>query len=324
MENTFANVRPIIPVCVLQEENVRCHRYEDTAIPELKPRGIVQSISKGNAAICDAVLVVVRQDQQFVIHRFQRVPVRISWPCCHPETTIRIHRTLHRIDQIRKHLFRRKKVDSHAGMHGHPVNRFFTSQKSMHATFQFTRLVRLHHQRFRQVGIVRLRLLSLSRCPDHGVAVCCHHLQNLKFALHHREVGLPTDKLQARSAAKYAVPIGCSIDVVPDQILLQDGSTNGLQSLLVGNRTARRQKCRVNGRRDNTVSMIIQVHAIQCQFRQHNCSIRRLLGIRDPEPIASLSRQISHGAEIPCLLRRDRSGVLKQIHEQQFIFRCDP
>ena len=100
MKNSLTHISTIVPVRVLQEPDVRCHRHQHTTVPKFKTRRIMQPVGKRHTTIRNAIRILVRKNQQLVIHRLQRIPVRIRRPCRHPQSSIRIHCTLHRIHQI--------------------------------------------------------------------------------------------------------------------------------------------------------------------------------------------------------------------------------
>ena len=100
MKNAFANIGHVITVEVFQEENIRSLCDKNAAVPEFKTRRIMQPVGKRDAAIGDAVMIFVGENQQLVVHSFERIPVRIRRPCGDPQTSVRIDRTLHRIGEV--------------------------------------------------------------------------------------------------------------------------------------------------------------------------------------------------------------------------------
>ena len=147
VEDAFLDVSSIVAVGVFEEEDIRSHCDQHSAVPEFETRRIVQTISERDATIGHTVIVVVREDQQLVVHRLQRIPVRICRPRGNPQTSIGINGTLHGIDKVREHFFGGKDIDLHPPMNRHLVDGFRRSEKLMAAVFELPRLVGFDFER---------------------------------------------------------------------------------------------------------------------------------------------------------------------------------
>ena len=99
-ENTFADIGNIVAVEVFQEQDIRGLSDQNTAVPEFKSCRIVQTIGERDAAIRNAVMIFVRENQEFVVHGTQRIPMRIRRPCGNPQATIRIDGTLNGVGEV--------------------------------------------------------------------------------------------------------------------------------------------------------------------------------------------------------------------------------
>ena len=127
VKDSLPNISAIVAIDVFEEEDVGGHRDKHATVPKFEPGGVVQSIGEGNAAIGNTVSVVIGEDQKFVIHRFQRIPVRICGPCRDPQPAVGIDCGLYGVDKVRKHFFGGEEVDFHAGVDRHFFDGFFST-----------------------------------------------------------------------------------------------------------------------------------------------------------------------------------------------------
>ena len=149
VDDAALHVGAIVAVGVLQVEDVRPLRDDHALPPELEAGGIVQVAREGGAPVRAAVTVGVLEDEQFVVHRAVRSPVRIGGPRRHPEPALRVERHLHGIDELGKHRLVGEEHDPHPGMHRHRGDRRLPGEELVGAARQRPRLVRGHRDQFR-------------------------------------------------------------------------------------------------------------------------------------------------------------------------------
>ena len=226
LQNNLPYICLVVTVRVLQKENIRLRNNDHTAIPECKTSRIV-NFGKLNNSVSDAVSIVVRQDQQRIIHFFKWFPLRVGLPSGSPQTTLRANTKLHWIDKLWKTCFISKKVGCKT------FTRFKLFQGISRlviadATFLFgtttlglTTNVRLHRYRCRHIAVVYLYITAIGDCPNALVAISRHHIEHDKLVLQHLGIRLTIDERKHGTATPNVITIGSAITVVPMPVLIK-------------------------------------------------------------------------------------------------------
>ena len=109
----------VVAVGVLEVEDVGALRDDYSLPPELEAGGVMEIASEGLHLVGAAVAVGVLEDQELVVHRLVRPPVRVGRPGRDPQASLRVEGHLHRIDQLREHRLVGDKLDLHSGVDRH-------------------------------------------------------------------------------------------------------------------------------------------------------------------------------------------------------------
>ena len=83
-----ALVGNVVAISVLHEPDIGLDGDVSTAVAQFKSCWLVQTIGKDFAFVCCAVIVVVLEDQHFVVHLGLRFPVRIRCHRGHPQAAL--------------------------------------------------------------------------------------------------------------------------------------------------------------------------------------------------------------------------------------------
>ena len=269
---TNLDVRLIVPISVLEKKDVRHASHQHPSVPELEARRVVQAIGKDDALVRPAVAILIREDQQPVVERLVRMPMRVGRPRGNPEPPVRINGRLYRVHQLGELLFRREEIDGHAFGHLHPGDGLFATEIGLAAFLRSAAApatatdVADHLDRGRDGAVVHRDLAPLRCGPDDFVAVSGHHIQHLQLVLHDGEVGLSLDKLEVGTLAIGTVAVDRAVAVEPAQVLGQDGLANGFQKL-GSDLGALSEERRVDGPPQLLIAFRGQVNAVQGQGR---------------------------------------------------------
>ena len=109
VQDNLADVRHVIAIGVLEEDEVRAGGDEHAPVPELEAEGVLDA-GELRGAIGAAVPVVVVEDEQGIAHRLERLPHRVGGPDGGPEAAAGIDLQLHRVDERREAVLRREHV----------------------------------------------------------------------------------------------------------------------------------------------------------------------------------------------------------------------
>ena len=99
VDQDFAVIGDVVTVGVLEENDVGLAGDQDSAVPEFEGERTVDFCELGDA-VGVAILVVVVQDEQGVVHFLNRIPFRIGRPGGDPEAALGIDVHLNGIDQV--------------------------------------------------------------------------------------------------------------------------------------------------------------------------------------------------------------------------------
>ena len=188
MDQPLLHVVLVVAVGVLEEHEARPLSHEDASAPELEAGDVVQVSGKRDALVRAAVVVGVLKNQQAVVHRRGRLPVRIRRPRRHPQSALRVEGHLLRTDQFGELCLVGKALNLQPLLDRHLRDRFLTRQEEVLAIGQRPRLVRDDVEEFGQSAIVRLDRLPLSRRPHDLVPVRGERVEDFQFALSNRVV----------------------------------------------------------------------------------------------------------------------------------------
>ncbi len=122
------DVRHVITVGVFEKQQVRDGGHEHASVPELEAGGVLD-VCKGDGAVGDAVAVVVRQNEESVVHLTGRLPLRVGAPRRGPQTASGVDAELHGIHELRKHLLGGEDVGTEAGLQAHLVDALLGGQE---------------------------------------------------------------------------------------------------------------------------------------------------------------------------------------------------
>ena len=86
-QGQFLDVRDVIPVRILEKENIRCLGHEATPIGQFDPRRHIQSIGKDGGFVCPAIPIEVFENDDLVIGDFPRLELWVGPRAGNPETT---------------------------------------------------------------------------------------------------------------------------------------------------------------------------------------------------------------------------------------------
>ena len=234
-----ADIRHIIAVGVLEKEQVR-HRGDDhAAVPELESRRVV-NVRERDGLVRYTIAILVRQDQQAIVHRLGGFPLRVGSPRGDPEAAAAIDSQLYRVHELGKHLLRCEDVGDHAGCQRHPIDAIFGRQeierpRNAHPVLNL-RFAEVGDDldRRQHVGVVGFDRLATRSRPDDRVAVSGHHVELREFVLQHLEVVLTIGELERRARAPDIVAIGRPKAIVPVPVLVEDGRANSFQPCVAG------------------------------------------------------------------------------------------
>ena len=237
VEEADAHVGHVVAVGVLQEQDVGHAGHDDTAVPEFKSGGVVH-LGKGDGLVGDAVAVLIRQDQQAVIHFLERFPLGVGGPGGGPEAALGIHSHLHGVGHFGEHFLGGKDIHLEAlgqlqlggGFVRGDVNlvTFFLGITASGAAAD----VGFHAYRLGHIGIIHFKLsVAIGVSPDFPVAVGDHDVDHLQLVHQHVAVGLAIDKLEASAASPNVITIGGAVAVVPMPVLVQHSLADTLHFL---------------------------------------------------------------------------------------------
>ena len=250
VQHPLAHVRAIIPIRVLQEQQVRLRRHQHATLEKFQPRRHMQPARENRRLVRAPVAVRVLQNHDLVIRPRaprrvavpQRLILRIARHRHHPQPPARVERHLHRVRDFRKLLLRRETIHRVTrreleALHRRRAREIFELARlralarqalRRHALGRFlVHAVRAEERRHRQrrghVRIVDLHRHRLApRRPPHArVAIRHHRIEHLPLPLHHVRVRLLTIReLQLRAPAINVESIHRAIPEKPLPILL--------------------------------------------------------------------------------------------------------
>ena len=192
------------------------------------------------ARSADAVPVVVRQDDQPVVHLTGRLPLRVGAPRRGPQAATGVHAELYGIHELRKHLLGREDVGTESGLETHLVDSLLGGQKVERAelaqTLLFLRLVEVRDDldRCGDAGVVRLNRLSVGRRPDDAVPVRRHAIELHQLVLQNVVVRLAIRERERRPGAPHVVAVRGPIAVEPVAVLVEHGGPDRVDRTRVG------------------------------------------------------------------------------------------
>ncbi len=247
----------VVAVRILEEHEIRRLPEEHPVLVELEAGGVVQVAGKDRALVRLAVPVGVLEDQQLVVHRRLRLPVRVVLPGRDPEPAARVERHLDRIDDLRELFLRREQLDLDALAERHLLDRFLAVQEDVLPLRPLAGKVRLRVDRRRRL-VVYFEIGPARDSPDAPIAMGGHRVEDRGLALQHFVVGrqdvlfagLPGDLLvdvarvvadegQERPVAVRGKAVGHAVAVEPHRALVDDGLAQ-LRQVLRGRRQRRR------------------------------------------------------------------------------------
>ena len=241
VDEPLLHVVLVIAVGVLEEHKARPLSHQHASTPELKAGDVVQVSGEGLANVRTAVVVGVLKNEQAVVHRGGRLPVRIRRPRRHPQPALRVEGHLLRTDEFRELRLVGKALDLHPLVNGHLGDGLFTRQEQMLAIGQRPRLVRDDVEERRQIAVVRLDRLPLSRRPHDLVPVRGERVEHFQFALTDRIVRQPVAvatpfgilrKLEKRPVAIRRIAVGHAVAIEPVEVLVVDGGMKSFKDIL--------------------------------------------------------------------------------------------
>ena len=279
VQHPLLDVVVIVAVGVFEEQDVGPLRDEDAASPELEAGRVPQVAGKDGALVGPAVAVGVFENQELVVDRVFRLPVRIAVPARNPQAAPRVEGHLHRIGQLGELLLGGEQVDLHPFVHGHLLDFFFAAEKDVLAPRQRAGLIGDHGDEVGQVGIVGFDGTALRGLPNHLVAVGSHQIDHLQLALHHFIIGLPADKPQERPVAVGRVAVGCAIAEEPVFVLLIDRRPQTRQPHRVEGRRFAKQSL-VRGAGHEVVPLVVEVDAVHRQLLAAGRGKRASVGVK--------------------------------------------
>jgi len=130
-----------------------------------------------------AVPIRVFEDQQFVIHRFGGLPVRIGRPGGDPQAAPRVERHLHRIGQFGELLFRCEQRDFHLLVDGHLADCLFAPQKNVLAAFQRSRLLEITGKKGGRLSSFTAMSFPFAAAQTRRFAIAREEIQHFELAL---------------------------------------------------------------------------------------------------------------------------------------------
>ena len=237
VEQADAHVGHVVAVGVLEEQNVRHAGHDDAAVPEFKSGGVVH-FGEGDGLVRHAVAILIREDQQAVVHFLERFPLGVGGPGGGPEAALGIHSHLHGVGHFGEHFLGSKDIHLEAlgqlqlggGFVRGDVNlvTFFLGVTASGAATD----VGFHADRLGHIGIIHLIIgVAVSVGPDFSVAVGDHYVDHIQLVHQHVAVGLAIDKLESSAASPNVITIGGSVAVVPVPVLVQHSLADTLHFL---------------------------------------------------------------------------------------------
>ena len=117
VEQALLHISHVIPVGVLEIDQVRAARHNHATVPKLEPGWVVHS-GKGDHFVGLAVPVFVRENHQRILHFLvrrvaDRLPLRVGRPDSRPDTALGVDAHLHRVDHAFEHFLRGEDVGLH-------------------------------------------------------------------------------------------------------------------------------------------------------------------------------------------------------------------
>ncbi len=227
LQQRIADVGLVIPVGVLQEQQIRSRSDDHTAAPKFESERVVD-VGKDFSHIRPTVAVRVLQDHQTVVHFLAGFPFGIGVPARGPQASFRIDLHLHGIGKVGELFLGRKNVQLVALGDVDLGTGFFRAQVFDVAlflgvgTFASSAHVGDDFDRRWDVTVVDKVLLSFHRGPDRFVTIRRHHIQHHQFMLQHVGIALSVDKGQRRPAAPNVISVGRVIAIVPMPVLVFD------------------------------------------------------------------------------------------------------
>ena len=233
---------------------------EDAAVVELKADGHVQALRKGDLLIRFAIVIVVFENEDLVVHLATRLPLRIALEGGNPKATARVKGHAHRVAQIGKLLLAGEQLNDISRRELEVFLRFLGIQKldlirlsglAGHARVLACILLLagakegLHIEEGRAIAVVDGRRdsthaidwgrgadrgfdLALHDVPDALVAVGHFHIKHLALTLKNIAIGLiAIREFQVGTAAIDIVGIDDAVAVVPVEVFVFDGCEEG-------------------------------------------------------------------------------------------------
>ena len=233
VQDHLAVVGHVVPIGVLEKDQVRLGSDEHPTVPELKTERVVNA-SEFLALVSHAITISVLKDHQRILHFLERLPLRIGRPDGGPKTALRIHLHLDRVHHFREHCFVSKKVDLVALRKGHLGNAFFATeviQRTFLAcigTLRATTDIGDHRNCRWHIAVTEGMLFGLGCGPNGGVAIGAHDVKHGQLVLKHVSIGLTVDKLQSSAGTPDIVSVNRAVAVEPVPVLVLHRIANRL------------------------------------------------------------------------------------------------
>ena len=280
-EHAAVHIGLVVAVGILEEHNVGRLGQEHAAVPELEAGDAVQPIRKDDHLVGLAVVIRVFEDEQLVVHRVLRLPMRIGRPGRDPQPALRVERHLHRIDQIGEGLLVGEERHLQPVGDGHLGERLLPAEEKMRAVGSAAGQVGRHVDERLGVAVVDRQVRALGDGPDPRVAVGGHGVEDFHLAVHHHAVadavGVASASSRLRivragsrlvakfgSAAIHVVAVDDAVALIPMEVLVRNGRLQLRDR--AGLVRSRRPEQRVADRLgDELVAVLVQVNAVDRQ-----------------------------------------------------------
>ena len=281
-EHALTGIGLVVAVGVLQQPDVRALGHQHATGHELKPGRVVQPVGEHRAFVGLAVAVGVFEDQDLVVERILRLPVRVAVPADHPQPASLVPRHLHRVhEQTGEGGLVGEQVHLEVLAQRHAVDGGFAAGENVFAFRPLARLVGDDLDELGGLGVVDRCGASLGDGVDVVVAEGRHLVQDLHLALGHGAVGLLLRfEHQMAASTVDAVPIGGAVALVPVEVAIHRSRVYGFHQLLVTtDRLA--EELRVDHLCHLAVAVVGQVDAVDGErcFRLRIRSTRRVIEI---------------------------------------------
>ena len=175
LEQDSPHVGHIVAVGVFEEQQFGLTSDDHAAVPELEAERVLHLRKLGDA-IGDAVVVVVVEDHEGVVHRLERFPLRVRWPDSGPQSPLGVELHLHGVHKFLETCFVREQADLETLGDSHLLDGLFAADVVQIAflhgagTFAAAADVRDHGHRHGHVAVVDRHFFARSGSPD----VSCH------------------------------------------------------------------------------------------------------------------------------------------------------